>query len=532
MLILSSAARPLASAIGSDMKGNVWPLPQAAAILIALAAPLVSYGRRARPSDLVLPDTPDRTRGQSLAVGARVERRPRQWVGTLRAMIPETQYARLGDLHIAYQVLGEGPPDILLLDQWFGHLDAQWDVAPLAELRERLAALGRLIMFDKRGTGLSDPIPTSSLPTLEEFMADIPAILDTVGSERPALIANIGGGMLAMPYAAAHPERVSSLILVDCFARFVEAPDFPIGAPLSTVGPALEAAERETGRGVMVDLFAPSVANDVRLRRAWARYERSAVTPGSAEAIVRLIYESDVRDVLPAIRVPTLVIHRRDAIAFGIEHGRYLSKHIPDARLVEMPGPDNLIWAGDLEAMVAEIQAFVTGVRPAPEPRRVLLTVLFTDIVGSTERAAQLGDVRWQGLLDDHNRVVRRQLERFGGNEVKVIGDGFLATFDGPARAVRCAIAIRDDVKDLGLEIRAGIHIGEIEVLPDDIAGLAVHLGARVSALAGPGEVLVSSTVKDLVVGSGIVFADRGSHFLKGVPGEWRLFAVVASGRS
>ena len=447
-------------------------------------------------------------------------------------MIPETQYARLGDLHIAYQVLGEGPPDILLLDQWFGHLDAQWDVAPLAELRERLAALGRLIMFDKRGTGLSDPIPTSSLPTLEEFMADIPAILDTVGSERPALIANIGGGMLAMPYAAAHPERVSSLILVDCFARFVEAPDFPIGAPLSTVGPALEAAERETGRGVMVDLFAPSVANDVRLRRAWARYERSAVTPGSAEAIVRLIYESDVRDVLPAIRVPTLVIHRRDAIAFGIEHGRYLSKHIPDARLVEMPGPDNLIWAGDLEAMVAEIQAFVTGVRPAPEPRRVLLTVLFTDIVGSTERAAQLGDVRWQGLLDDHNRVVRRQLERFGGNEVKVIGDGFLATFDGPARAVRCAIAIRDDVKDLGLEIRAGIHIGEIEVLPDDIAGLAVHLGARVSALAGPGEVLVSSTVKDLVVGSGIVFDDRGSHFLKGVPGEWRLFAVVASGRS
>ena len=230
--------------------------------------------------------------------------------------------------------------------------------------------------------------------------------------------------------------------------------------------------------------------------------------------------------MLPAIRVPTLVIHRRDAVGFRVEHGRYLAEHIPDARYVELPGTDNLIWAGDLDAMVAEIQAFVTGVRPATEPRRVLATVLFTDIVGSTERAAELGDVRWQALLADHNRVVRRQLERFGGHEVKVVGDGFLATFDGPARAVRCAIAIRDGVRELGLEIRAGIHVGEIEVLPDDIAGLAVHLGARVSALAGAGEVLVSSTVKDLVVGSGLAFDDRGSHVLKGVPGEWRLFAV------
>ncbi len=277
----------------------------------------------------------------------------------------------------------------------------------------------------------------------------------------------------------------------------------------------------------MVDLFAPSVANDERIRRAWARYERSAATPGSTKAIVRLIYESDVRDVLPAIRVPTLVIHRRDAIGFGVEHGRYLAEHIPDARYVELPGTDNLIWAGDQDAMVAEIQAFVTGVRPATEPRRVLATVLFTDIVGSTERAAALGDVRWQALLADHNRVVRRQLERFGGHEIKVVGDGFLATFDGPARAVRCAVAIRDGVRELGLSIRAGVHVGEIEVLPDDIAGLAVHIGARVSALAGPGEVLVSSTVKDLVVGSGLAFDDRGSHVLKGVPGEWRLFAVA-----
>ena len=445
-------------------------------------------------------------------------------------MLPETRYARLGDLHLAYQVLGEGPPDILLLDQWFGHLDAQWDVPPLAELRERLASFGRLIMFDKRGTGLSDPIPTSSLPTLEEFMADIPAVLDTVRSKRATVIANIGGGMLAMPYAAAHPERVASLVLVDCFARFVRAPDFPAGSPRTRVGANLRSAEQNTGRGVMIDAFAPSAASDERLRRAWARYERAAATPGSTKAIVRLIYESDVRDVLPSIRVPTLVIHRRDATGFGVAHGRYLAEHIPGAKYVEMPGRDNLIWAGNLEAIVAEIQGFVTGIRPAPEPRRILSTVLFTDIVGSTERAAALGDDRWNALLAEHNRLARRQLDRFGGTEIKVVGDGFLATFDGPARAVRCAGAIRDEVRELGLEVRAGVHVGEIEVLPDDIAGLAVHLGARVSALAGPGEILVSSTVKDLVVGSGLEFEDRGSHVLKGVPGEWRLFAVAGGG--
>jgi class 3 adenylate cyclase len=443
-------------------------------------------------------------------------------------MVPQTRYARLGELHLAYQVIGDGPPDILLLDQWFGHVDAQWDVPPLAEFRERLATFGRLIMFDKRGTGLSDPIPTSSLPTLEEFMTDIPAVLDTVDSPQAAVIANIGGGILAMPFAAAHPERVSSLILVDCFARFLEAPGFSIGAPIEALAPALELAEDDTGRGVMIDLFAPSVAGDERVRRSWARYERSAATPGSTKAIVRLIYESDVRDVLPAIRVPTLVIHRSDAIGFRAEHGRYIADHIPGATFVELPGTDNLIWAGNQDAIVAEIQDFVTGVRPAPDARRVLATVLFTDIVGSTRLAAQLGDGRWQRLLADHNRVIRRQLDRFDGHEIKVVGDGFLATFDGPARAVRCAIGIRDAAHELGLDVRAGLHVGEIEVLSDDIAGLAVHIGARVSALAGAGEVLVSSTIKDLVVGSGLAFDDRGSHELKGVPGRWSLFAVRA----
>ena len=371
-------------------------------------------------------------------------------------MQPETRYVRLGDLHLAYQVLGEGPPDILLLDQWFGNVEAQWDVPPMAALRERLASFGRLIMFDKRGTGLSDPIPTSALPTLEEFMADIPAVLDEVGSARAAVIANIGGGILAIPFAAAHPERVTSLILVDCFARFQVADDFPIGAPEAAVVDALAVAEAQTGQGIMLDLFAPSVSGDERLRRAWSRYERQRRTPGSTVAIVRLIYESDVRDVLPAIRVPTLVIHRANPLGFGADHGRYLAEHIEGSTYLELPGTDNLIWAGNQEAIVSEIGAFVTGVRPTPEPNRVLATVLFTDIVGSTKLAAELGDARWREVLGEHIPD-RRQIERFGGHEVKTVGDGVLATFDGPARAVRCAAAIRDDVAELGIDVRAGL---------------------------------------------------------------------------
>jgi class 3 adenylate cyclase len=442
-------------------------------------------------------------------------------------MLPETRYARLGDLHLAYQVLGEGPPDLLLLDQWFGNVEAQWDVPPVARLRERLASFGRLIMFDKRGTGLSDPIPTAELPTLEAFMADIPAILDTVGSDKAALITNIGGGMLAIPFAAAHPERLSSLILVDCFARFLEAPDYPAGAPLAELAPAIDQAEDAIGTGVMIDLFAPSVATDEPLRRAWARYERHAATPGATVAIVRLIYESDVRDVLAAIRVPTLVIHRHDATGFGVAHGRYLAEHIPDARYVELPGADNLIWAGDQGAIVAEIQDFVTGIRPVPDAQRVLATVLFTDIVGSTELASRLGDERFHALLADHHRLMRRELERAGGRLIRIVGDGIVATFDGPARAVRCARAIRDGVHELGLTIRAGLHTGEIELLDDDIAGIAVHIGARIGALAQGDEILVSGTIQDLVVGSGLRFEDRGMRALKGVPGEWRVAAVV-----
>jgi len=441
-------------------------------------------------------------------------------------MIPETQYARLGGLHLAYQVLGEGPPDILLLDQWFSHQEAQWDVPQLADLREHLGSFGRLIMFDKRGTGLSDPIPTSALPTLDELIEDVPAILDAVGSEKAAVIANIGGGILAVTLAARHPERVASLILVDCFARFLVAPDFPIGSDREALEATLEALDAGMGRGVMLDFFVPSLAHDESLRRTWSRYERQAASPGSSMAIVRMIYESDVRALLSLVHVPTLVIGRADG-HFRVEHGRFLAEHIAGATYVELPGTDNLLWAGDQDAVVAEIQNFLTGSRPALEPHRVLATVLFTDIVGSTARAAEIDDARWQALLGEHHRLVRRQLERFGGREIDTAGDGFLATFDGPARAIRCALAIRDGLSGIGLEVRAGLHTGEIELQGDDIAGLAVHIGARVSALAGAGEVLVSSTVKDLVAGSGLTFEDRGSQVLKGVPGEWHVFPAT-----
>jgi class 3 adenylate cyclase len=443
-------------------------------------------------------------------------------------VIPETRYARRGSLHLAYQVLGSGPPDLLLLDQWFSNMEAQWDVPPLAELRERLSAFGRLIMFDKRGSGLSDPVPTSELPTVEQWMDDVPAVLDAVGSDKASVITNLGGGIMAMTYAAAHPERVSSLILVDCFARMLAAPDFPIGAPPEAAEEIDDVTDRGSwGRGMMLDRFAPSAARDDGLRRAWARYERMATSPGNAAVTVRSIWASDVRAVLPAIRVPTLVIHRADDRGLSVEHGRYLARQIPNAKYVELPGIDSLLWAGDQDAVAAEIQDFVTGVRPMPTPHRVLATVLFTDIVGSTQLAAAMGDERWRMLLDEHNRVARQQLDRSGGHEIKTVGDGILATFDGPARAIRCAVAIRDAVRDLGLQVRAGLHTGEIEVEPDDIAGIAVHIGARISALANGGEVLVSGTVRDLVVGSGIEFEDRGAHVLKGVPGEWRVFAVA-----
>jgi len=441
-------------------------------------------------------------------------------------VIPETRYARFGGLHIAYQVLGSGPPDILPVDYWISHVEAQWDVPPLAKFRERLATFGRVLMFDKRGTGLSDPVPTAEMPILEAGMDDSLAVLDTVGSEKAAVIGNIGGGYIAMTLAAAHPERVSHLVLVDCAARSAAAPDFPIGESQESMERDVNESESRLGQGVLLDMFAPSKADDPVIRRAYARYERQAASPGLFKVVVDFINAADVRDVLPAIRVPTLVIQRTGGHRFRGEHGRYLAEHIPGARYVELPGDDKLIWAGDSDTILAEIQHFVTGVRPERTHDRVLATVLFTDIVNSTSLAAELGDVRWRELLDEHFRVIRRHLDRYGGREIKTTGDGVLATFDGPARAVRCAIDIRDELRTLGIGVRAGLHSGEIELADQDVAGLAVHIGSRISALAGDGEVLVSSTVRDLVIGSELSFEDRGRHELRGVPGDWQVFAV------
>ena len=438
--------------------------------------------------------------------------------------LPETRYAKSGDLHIAYQVVGEGPPDVVLIDQWFSHIDGQWDVPPVARLLQRIASFSRLLVFDQRGVGLSDPVSIASLPSLEDWMDDLRAAMDAAGFERASLIGNLAGGFMASMFAATYPDRVTSLVLVDCFARVLAAPDYPLGAPADEPTRRLAPLKAEWGRGFMLGSFAPSMAHDAPLREAQARYERQAASPGSVLAMIAMIYGTDIRDVLPTIQVPTVVIGR--GANANIAHSRYLAGHIPTAKYVELPGIDSLIWAGDQEAMVSEIQESVTGIRPVPEPDRILATVLFTDIVGSTQEAARLGDRRWRDLIQAHHGVVRRELDRFRGREVNTAGDGFLAMFDGPARAIRSAVAISEAVQPLGIEVRAGLHTGEIELMGDDIGGIAVHIGARVSSAAGPREILVSSTVKDLVAGSGIDFQDRGLHGLKGVPDQWHLFAV------
>jgi class 3 adenylate cyclase len=431
-----------------------------------------------------------------------------------------TRYARSGDLFIAYQTVGDGPIDVVLVDQWFSNVEALWDVPPLARLIERLSSFSRVILFDQRGVGLSDPVAISALPSLEEWMDDLRAVLDAVRSERAAIVGAMAGGFMATVFGSTHPDRTSAAVLVDSFAS-------PWRTGLDQPSRWAQIQDR-WGTGVMLDMFAPSVADDVGLRLAWARYERQSVSPGAALAMIRMLEETDIREVLPAVRVPTLVLARTDG-PIPPSNGRLLADAIPDARFREVPGIDSLIWAGDQETMVGEIQEFLTGVRPPPEHDRVLGTVLFTDIVGSTDRASALGDERWRSLLAEHNRIVRRQLDRFRGREIKTTGDGFLAIFDGPARGIRCAAAIVEEIRPLGVEIRAGLHTGELELLGDDIGGIAVHIGARVGALAGASEILVSSTVKDLVAGSGIEFEDRRTRELKGVPGEWRLFAVRGS---
>jgi pimeloyl-ACP methyl ester carboxylesterase len=438
----------------------------------------------------------------------------------------ETRYARSGEAHIAYQTVGSGSVDLILLPGAFSHVEHQWEEPSFARFLRRLASFSRLIVFDVRGTGLSDR--AAELPTLEEQIDDVLAVLDAVGSERAALFGLSQGGGLAALFAAAHPDRTSALVLFGAYARSTQADDFPWGRTPEQYETLMRTADEAWGTGAFLPLVAPTVAEDESFKRWWARLERLSGSPGAILAFLRAQREADVRHVLPAIRVPTLILQRRDDAYRDPGHGPYLAATIPGAKYVELSGRDNLPYVGDQDAVLDEVEEFLTGVRHGPEPDRVLSTVLFTDIVGSTERAAELGDRSWRDLLERHDALVRRELERGRGREVETAGDGFLATFDGPARAIRCAQAIAERVRDLGLEVRSGLHTGEIELAGDHVRGIAVHIGARAAALAGPGEVFVTSTVKDLVAGSGIEFEHRGEHALKGVPGAWRIFLVTS----
>jgi class 3 adenylate cyclase len=439
--------------------------------------------------------------------------------------IPETKYARSGDVHIAYQVFGDGPMDVVTSPGWISHMEYQWEQPLLAHFLRRPTSYARVLLFDKRGTGLSDR--TTGVPTLEECMDDIRAVMDAEGSERAALVGHYDSGAHSAMFAATYPERTSALIIVGGYAKGARDETYPFGPDPAVTGMVAAAIHDEWGKGTTVPVIAPSMAGDRAFAEFWGRYERLSASPGAAASLFQMMAEMDIRDILPNIQAPTLIIHRTDHPAVPIESARYLADHIPDARLVELPGTDALPYTpsgGD--DVLDEIQEFLTGVREGPPSDRVLATVLFTDIVDSTKRASELGDSAWRELLDRHDAAVRRQLDRYRGTEVGTAGDGFVAMFDGPARAIQCALAVRDNLEPLGLDVRAGLHTGEIERSGAEVRGIAVHIGARVAALAGAGEVLASSTVKDLVVGSGIDFETRGSHALKGVPDEWRIFAV------
>ena len=439
---------------------------------------------------------------------------------------PETKYARSGEFSIAYQVFGEGPLDMVHIQGLVSHLDAAWEYPKYRRFMERLSRFARVLVYDKRGTGLSDPV--TEPPSVEERIDDTRAVMDAEGIERAAVFGCSEGATLAAFFAAAYPARVSHAILYGSFARLTpDPPDYPFGFEPEALEEGLEAVDEAWGEGVMLILLAPSLLGTEE-GAWWGRFERAAMSPRSVKIMMAANMELDLREVLPVISVPTLVLHR-DGDPNVIEGARYVADRIPGARFVELHGDDHWPWVGDPYEVCDHVEEFVTGQMPEADPDRVLATVLFTDIVGSTERATALGDRRWRELLDQHEDLTRSQLERHSGREIKTTGDGVLATFDGPARGIRCAREISDQVGRLGLQIRAGLHTGECELRNGDVGGIAVHIGARVMAEAEPGEVLVSRTVKDLTVGSDIAFEDRGHHELKGVPGEWELFAVSGS---
>jgi pimeloyl-ACP methyl ester carboxylesterase len=430
-----------------------------------------------------------------------------------------------GGVHIAYQVFGEGPFDLVFVPGFISHVEMNWELAYWRDIFGRLSRFCRVIIFDKRGTGLSDRV--GAWPTFEERMDDVRAVMDAAGSEQAVLWGTSEGGPMCMLFAALYPERTRALVLRGSGPRFGSGPEWPWGWSAESGAPMLDAAEQIWGTGAVMSYFLQGLADDPRSQAVTGRYERFAASPGCFRQLLEMDLVVDVREILSAISAPTLVLHRVGDYIVPIEAGRYTAEHIKNAILIELPGDFHLsARPGDEDEAMDAVEQFLTGTRSDREIDRMLATVLFTDIVGSTERAAALGDRRWRDLLAEHHRRVRVELDRFRGKEIDTAGDSFLATFDGPARALRCAQAIRTSLADMTLGVRAGLHSGEVEVIGDDIGGIAVHIGARVAALAAPDEILVSRTVVDLVVGSGIEFDDRGEHDLKGVPGAWRLFAV------
>lgn len=440
---------------------------------------------------------------------------------------PETRYTRSGDVNIAYQVVGGGPIDLLYAAGWISNVELGWEQPRIARFYEQLASFSRLIRFDKRGTGLSDRVSDDRPPTLEERTDDIRAVLDAVGSDRAVVFGSSEGGSMCVLFAATYPARTRALITHGLFAKRRWSPDHPWAPTVEEREAWLGGLAARWGGETDLGVIAPSVADDPEVKRWFSRHARLSVSPRAAVALGRMNTDIDIRAVLPTIRVPTLMLHAVGDRDSRIEEGRWIASRIPGARLVELPTSDHVAYFANADRVIDEIQGFVTGTRPAVEPDRFLATVVFTDIVEGTKKAAELGDRRWRELVERHHALVREELARHRGVEQDTAGDGFYATFDGPARAVRCAIAVRDRVRELGLEIRAGVHTGECEQIAGKVGGLAAMIGARVRELATPGEVLASSTVRDLVPGSGLRFEDRGSHRLKGIPDEWRVFAAA-----
>ncbi|MBS1878868.1 MAG: alpha/beta fold hydrolase [Actinobacteria bacterium] len=439
-------------------------------------------------------------------------------------MEPTTRYADSAGVSIAYQVHGEGPLDLVFVPGFVSHVELIWEEPTIAAFFRRLSSFARLVVFDKRGQGLSDR--SGSPPTLEDSMDDLRAVMDAAGCERAAIFGISEGGPMSVLFAASHPERVRSLVLYGTYARMVEAPDYPVGIPPEWLDRWAAIVRDEWGGPVGVELWAPSAAGEASFEDWWARLLRYGTSPAGAIALLDLYRELDVRVAMAAVKAPTLVLHTAGDRMIPVALGRDLAAGIAGSRFVELPGTDHVPFTV-AAALVDEVEEFLVGSRGATEAERALATILFTDLVDSTATAAALGDRRWRHLLERHDAAVRHQLTLHRGREVKTVGDGFLATFDGPARAIRCATALRGELESLGLQVRSGIHTGEVELIGDDVGGIAVNIGARIGAEAVAGEVLVSSTVRELVVGSGLEFADRGVRSLKGVPGEWRLFAIA-----